>query len=733
MIGRFFDKKNKIKKDSVKLEWPQAALKEGEEVFKNVFEYSPMGIELYDEEGKLTQINQACIDIFGIAYISDVEGFNLFDDPNLMQEEREKIKKGKLVRYEAEFDFEKAKEQQLYRTNKSGSIYLDVIIAPLTFKGKEIGGYIVQTQDITRRKQIEVALMESEKKYRLLAENIIDLIWVTDLHLRFIYVSPSVSRLLGYSVDETMYQPVKKVLTLDSIAFAEDVFSEELLVEQMVQKDLTRSRTLELEHVRKDGSHIWAEVKVTFLRDEKKQPVGIIGVTRDISERKRMEEELTKHRDHLEEMVAKRTLELKMLNAQLEHEVSEHKRAEEELINIRQDLEIRVQRRTTELARTNVELQEEIAEHKDAEARIASLNKQIEFILGATKTGLDIIDADYNIRYIDPEWKKVYGEYAGKKCYEYFMDSRQVCPDCGLRKAFQTKQVTVTEEILAKEGNRPVQVTTIPYQDENGNWLAAEVNVDISERKKAEEKLRQAQQELIQSEKLAALGKFSSAVAHEIKNPLGIILGGIEFLERELNTANSEVKTALEKIKESILRADSVAMSILQFARPPERSLERLKLEELIENVISLLKYRSALANIKIDRLYSPQEIFIEVNRNQILQVIFNVMVNAIEAMPHGGKIIVKTEKKDSMPGHALVKHSCLIEITDTGVGFSKESLERIFEPFVTTKKEIRGTGLGLYASKLIIDSHKGAISVESEVGKGTTVRIFLPLAEQGG
>ena len=133
-------------------------------------------------------------------------------------------------------------------------------------------------------------------------------------------------------------------------------------------------------------------------------------------------------------------------------------------------------------------------EDKKPNVELEALVKQIEFILGATKTGLDIIDPDYNIRYIDPEWKKVYGDPAGKKCYEYFMGVREPCPGCGVAKAFETKKPVVTEEILIREGNRPIQVTTIPFQDEKGQWLVAEVNVDISYHKEMEEKFKQAKE-----------------------------------------------------------------------------------------------------------------------------------------------------------------------------------------------------------------------------------------------
>jgi two-component system cell cycle sensor histidine kinase/response regulator CckA len=149
---------------------------------------------------------------------------------------------------------------------------------------------------------------------------------------------------------------------------------------------------------------------------------------------------------------------------------------------------------------------------------IRALKQQMEFILGATKTGLDIIDSDFNIRYIDPEWAKVYGNPTGKKCFEYFMDRREVCPHCGISTASKTKDVTVTEEILVKEGNRPIQVTTIPFQNEKREWLFAEVNVDISDRKRAEEALRKAHQDLEMrvQERTAQLVRTKEAMEFEI-------------------------------------------------------------------------------------------------------------------------------------------------------------------------------------------------------------------------
>jgi PAS domain S-box-containing protein len=136
---------------------------------------------------------------------------------------------------------------------------------------------------------------------------------------------------------------------------------------------------------------------------------------------------------------------------------------------------------------------EERAKQQRVDIQVEHLHNQIELILGATKTGLDIIDKDFKLRYVDPAWQKVYGDFSGRKCYEYFMGRTSPCEGCGIPKALATKAPVRSEEILLREGKRPIEIISIPFKDEHGEWLVAEVNIDIAERKRTEEAYKETE------------------------------------------------------------------------------------------------------------------------------------------------------------------------------------------------------------------------------------------------
>jgi len=189
---------------------------------------------------------------------------------------------------------------------------------------------------------------------------------------------------------------------------------------------------------------------------------------------------------------------------------------------------------------------------KERTCKIRELYRQIEFVLGSTKTGLDIIDADYNVVYIDPEWEKTYGNPAGKKCYEYFMGKDERCPGCGIKKALETEGPVVSEEVLTKEGNRPIRVITTPYQDDKGKWLVAEINVDISKEKLLEDELEKHRAHL------EAL---------------------IEERTRDLKESEKRFRLAFENAMDAIVWADPDSGTILNCNEAAEKLFERPRAE----------------------------------------------------------------------------------------------------------------------------------------------------------
>lgn len=237
-------------------------------------------------------------------------------------------------------------------------------------------------------------------------------------------------------------------------------------------------------------------------------------------------------------------------------------------------------------------------------------------------------------------------------------------------------------------------------------------------------RLNETQNQLIQTEKLASVGQLAFGFAHEIRNPLSIILSGMEFLESYLAPQNKVVENSIGKIKQSIIRANSIILELLKFSRASHLQLKTLNIRELIDGVVHLIQNRANLSNVKIKRDYSKKETAIKADENLLQQVFFNLCLNALDAMPKGGELSLSVQAdKDS----SRQTNKVIIKVADTGIGIPKENLTKIFDPFFTTKDPGKGTGLGLSIVHLILERHHGTIDVESQEGKGAEFIIKLP------
>jgi PAS domain S-box-containing protein len=273
----------------------------------------------------------------------------------------------------------------------------------------------------------------------------------------------------------------------------------------------------------------------------------------------------------------------------------------------------------------------------------------------------------------------------------------------------------------------------------SNSYLAGENRViqcnirDITERKRVEEALKNTMeaktsdlaamtQQLWQASKLATMGELAASIAHELNNPLATISLRIESLAKDF--ANDKRRSrVVEIIADEVDRMGKLIGSLLQFSRHSHRQISTLDILKEIENSLELVEYHLRSRNIEVVREFDATLPTIQADRQQLRQVLLNLLTNASDAMPQGGTLITRARAVEPENGVKGVR----IELADSGPGIAAADLERIWEPFFTTKEEGKGTGLGLAISRRAIEADHGTISVASQLGKGTTVTIFLP------
>lgn len=259
----------------------------------------------------------------------------------------------------------------------------------------------------------------------------------------------------------------------------------------------------------------------------------------------------------------------------------------------------------------------------------------------------------------------------------------------------------------------------------------------------ANKQLKETQAKLIQSDKMAAIGQLAGGIAHEINNPMGVILGFAQSVMKRIDQ-NNPLYLPLSSIEREALRCKTLVQNLLVFSRSSGTGKTSMEINQAVEETLLLVEHQAKMRNVVITKKYAPDLPMIFANRNQIQQVIMNLANNALDVMPDGGTITITTtltipsplEGEENLSTVALAKVEgegkfVEIRVEDTGAGIPEEVKHKIFEPFFTTKEPGKGTGLGLSLCYEIMQKHNGTIDFESEKGKGTTFTIKLPIIEE--
>jgi two-component system NtrC family sensor kinase len=236
------------------------------------------------------------------------------------------------------------------------------------------------------------------------------------------------------------------------------------------------------------------------------------------------------------------------------------------------------------------------------------------------------------------------------------------------------------------------------------------------------ERLKESQEQLIQAEKLTSLGQLAASIAHEVNNPLSGILTYNQLLAKKIKNDTVEKEVALSylaKMEAELIRSTKLIRNLLDFARQSPPAFRQVNLNDIVNRAYDLTAHSAQLQHVEETKELDPSLPNFMADFDQLQQVCTNLILNAIQAMPKGGKLDISTGITDGQ---------IRLAVRDTGVGISPENMHKLFTPFFTTKREVKGVGLGLAVSYGIIQRHHGRIDVQSKEGEGTTFNIFLPL-----
>jgi two-component system cell cycle sensor histidine kinase/response regulator CckA len=639
-------------------------------------------------------------------------------------------------------------------------------------------------KEIVERKQMEAALRESEKRYRELVENANDIIYLTDADGYFILFNAVGLKITGYSQEEIVRKHYLDMIHPD---YRKEV--ERFYGLQFVKR--IPDTYHEVPIVTHEGKTVWIGQNVQLIM-EGDTIAGFQAICRDITDRKRAEEELRESEERLELALMGADLgswdwNLKtgraVWNARASRmlgyspgEVETNLRTWKSLVHPEDwprvsevlnshlegrvsfiELEYRVRCKSgdwkwilsrgkivaydtdgTPLRITGTTL--DITDRKQMEQALRESEERYRAIFNNAAVGISVSDRETRFLEVNSRSASMLGytqeELKALSAFDItHPDDRQLSiANFASLAGGKVASYRMQKRYIRKDGEvvwGDVHVSAI--YNERGEFMAnLGVIVDITDRKRAEEERERMRAQLLHARKMEAIGTLTGGIAHEFNNLLTIVSGYGELLLAEKNESDPGFSD-LQRIVQAAQRGAELVISLLAFSRKSEMKVTHVSLNEEVRQVRKLLD-RTLPKMIEIETKLNDRLDTVEADSGQIRQILMNLALNARDAMPKGGKLSIRTNNVDAEqlpePLAAEPRDYVQLTVSDTGIGMDTDTLDRIFEPFYTTKGRAYKTGLGLAVVHGIIEQHRGFVSCESKPGEGTTFNIYFPAVE---
>jgi signal transduction histidine kinase len=370
-------------------------------------------------------------------------------------------------------------------------------------------------------------------------------------------------------------------------------------------------------------------------------------------------------------------------------------------------------RRTDEYAIVHTKIDRLGRQIRDVKEVFSALKENLDQIMGALQDGLVLFTRDTHVVLVSASAERFIGrprgEILGNTVEEVFTDAtklgRIVLDSFALHRPIPQREIEL-------ENGRRIQIA-LDFIAQRGERIGALLTMRDAE------SVRRIENEIELSRRLAAIGRLTSGVAHEVKNPINAIVVHLEFLREKMRESDPDTFRHMDVIGREIHRLDRVVEMLVDFNRPVELRLSDFDLRRLIDDVSSLASPEAAKQGVKIETQLGPDALRVRADADLIKQALLNVVLNGVQAMSNGGTLNITTRQQDS---------AATIEVKDQGGGIPPEVQDKVFNLYFTTKKT--GSGIGLAMSYRVLQLHNGALNFETEVGRGTTFRLLLPLIE---